>query len=130
MFLVWGGVSGDKASIAYFIIHVLSQTAMMTICFLAAFSNIKYAELYGPVLVCTALLVMEICNHTQSIEMPERKHVQDLGIYMLVYLIYVGLLTTTFWAHFFPRMLWYLVCCAAITRTGVSHVGVTILFFL
>ena len=129
-FIGWIDSLDDKPIITYPMIHFLSQTLVLTICFLAASRNPKYAELYGPAVVGVALLVMEICNQTQPILKPESKQRQDLGIYVLVYLIYVGLLTTTFWTHLFPRIIWYSMCCTSIIRAGKINIGVTVLFFL
>ncbi len=63
--------------------------------------------------------------------MPERKRVTDLGIVVLVYLVYVGLLTTTFWAHLFPRIIWYSMCCVSVANEGKDDrsVGLIVIFY-
>ncbi len=62
MFFIMDGAWDDNPSWGYPMIHFLSQTVVMTICFVAASRDLKYAELYGPAIVITALLIIFICN--------------------------------------------------------------------
>ncbi len=76
--------------------HLVTTTFFLTICWFASQKNIRFIELSGIALCGTSCAIMAFSNFSGLIEMNAKFNNQELCFALLFYVMYIGLLTTTF----------------------------------
>ena len=85
-----------QENIMFCSMHLFSTTFLLTLCWLASQKNIRYIELSGVALCGTSCAIMAISNFCGLIEMNDKFNNQELCFALLFYVMYIGLLNTTF----------------------------------
>ena len=101
-------------SIQLFMAHIFANTLCLGICWLVSRKHLKFIELSGSTLSGSGLIVTVIFCHFELVEMDSLRYLTAFTFAFFNYLLYTGLLSTQFWKHVIPRIIWYIVSLTVI----------------